>query len=145
MRVLSARLSPMAVHMARLVVVPTRNELAELPPELVVKGRLVELWCVDRADAEARQMIFSINLKVREVGPEEVALDELVQAAAQFSGAEIEQAIVAALYSARAQDASVTTGLFLNEIHKTSPLSIVMAEKLPALRHWATERKVVPA
>ena len=68
-----------------------------------------------------------------------------MRASEQFSGAEIEQAIVAALYSALAQNTSVTTSLLLNEIHKTSPLAIVMAEKLAALRHWAKERKVVPA
>lgn len=144
-RVLATLLTWMAEHKGRVFLVATSNDITQLPPELVRKGRFDELFFVDLPNAEARQMIFILHLQNRELEPEAFALDELVQASEQFSGAEIEQAIVAALYSALAQEAPVTTDLLLNEIYKTSPLSIVMAEKLTALRHWATERKVVPA
>ena len=144
-RVLATLLTWMAEHKGRVFLVATSNDITQLPPELVRKGRFDELFFVDLPDAEARQMIFSIHLHNRELEPEKFALDELVQASEQFSGAEIEQVIVAALYSALAQDTEVTTEVLLNEIQKTSPLAIVMAEKLAALRHWAKERKVVPA
>ncbi|PCJ35801.1 MAG: hypothetical protein COA75_09965 [Cellvibrionales bacterium] len=144
-RVLATLLTWMAEHNGRVFLVATSNDITQLPPELVRKGRFDELFFVDLPDAQAREMIFTIHLQNRELEPEEFALDELVLASEQFSGAEIEQAVVAALYSALAQDAEVTTDLLLNEIHKTSPLAVVMAEKLAALRHWAKERKVVPA
>ncbi|MEZ0121315.1 MAG: hypothetical protein AB9Q22_04360 [Candidatus Reddybacter sp.] len=135
----------MAEHKGRVFLVATANDIPQLPPELVRKGRFDELFFVALPDVEARQMIFTIHLQNRELEPEQLELDELAGASEQFSRAEIEQAIVAALYSALAQDALVTTGLLLNEIQKTSPLAIVMAENLSALRHWAKERKVVPA
>ena len=144
-RVLATLLTWMAEHKGRVFLVATSNDITQLPPELVRKGRFDELFFVDLPDEEARKMIFTIHLQNRELEPEQFALNELVQASEQFSGAEIEQAIVAALYSALAQDTTVTTGLLLDEIQKTSPLSIVMVEKLSALRHWAKERKVVPA
>ena len=144
-RVLATLLTWMAEHKGRVFLVATSNDITQLPPELVRKGRFDELFFVDLPDAQAREMIFTIHLQNRELKADEFDLDELVLASEQFSGAEIEQAVVAALYSALAQDTEVTTEVLLNEIQKTSPLAIVMAEKLAALRHWAKERKVVPA
>ena len=59
-----------------------------------------------------------------------------------FSGAEIEQLVVSAIYSAHADGTQVSMQLLIDEINKTRPLSILMGEKIAALRHWAQGRTV---
>ena len=59
-----------------------------------------------------------------------------------FSGAEIEQAVVSALYAAQARQCAVDQALLLATLQQTAPLSVVMAEELAALRAWAAERTV---
>ena len=66
----------------------------------------------------------------------------LAAACAGFSGAEIEQVVVSALYAAQARQQAVDQGLLLQNIQSTAPLSVVMAEKLEALRAWAAGRTV---
>ncbi|MNH47053.1 hypothetical protein D3C76_1612280 [compost metagenome] len=59
-----------------------------------------------------------------------------------FSGAEIEQAVVGALYAAQAQQRAVDQALLLRELKGTAPLSVLMAEPLANLRAWADGRCV---
>ena len=59
-----------------------------------------------------------------------------------FSGSEIEQLVVSAIYSAHAHDGTVSMPLLEHEIKNTRPLSVLMAEKISALRHWAGGRTV---
>ena len=125
--------------------VATSNDISRLQPELVRKGRFDELFFVDLPEAEAREKIFSIHLKSRELNPEDFSLSELVVASAGFSGAEIEQAVVSALYSALAREEDVNTALLLEELDSTSPLSVVMADRIGQFRAWARERSVVLA
>jgi hypothetical protein len=73
---------------------------------------------------------------------DEPALALLVRASEGFSGAEIEQAVVAALYTANAHRVQASALSILTEIKATRPLSIMMAEKVSALRRWAAERAV---
>ena len=69
-------------------------------------------------------------------------MGQLAQACEGFSGAEIEQAIVSAVYSAHAKNETVNAAHVLQEIKATRPLSIVMAERIAELRAWAAERTV---
>jgi len=69
-------------------------------------------------------------------------LDQLAEATAGFSGSEIEQAIIAALYSASAESKPLATDILLREIAATSPLSVVMAEQITQLRLWAKDRTI---
>jgi hypothetical protein len=69
-------------------------------------------------------------------------VSQLAQACDGFSGAEIEQAIVSAVYSAHAKNETVSAAHVLQEIKSTRPLSVVMAEKIAELRAWAAERTV---
>lgn len=144
-RVLGTLLTWMAERQAGVFLVATSNDISRLPPELVRKGRFDELFFVDLPEAEAREKIFSIHLNNRELNPEDFSLPELVAASAGFSGAEIEQAIVSALYSALAREEAVNTTLILEELGSTSPLSVVMADRIGLLRAWAQERSVVLA
>ncbi|WP_461521624.1 AAA family ATPase [Porticoccus sp.] len=142
-RVLATLLTWLAEKQSPVFVVATANDISRLPPELIRKGRLDELFFVDLPDAETRQAIFVIHLEKRQLALENFNLMELAQASEGFTGAEIEQAVVAALYSALAQQGDVSLSLLLAELAKTSPLSLVMGEKLAQLRQWAEERSLV--
>lgn len=139
---LGTLLTWMAERKAPVFMVATANAIHRLPPELVRKGRFDELFFVDLPDAAVRSDIFAIHLRRRELEPEQFDLAELSHACAGFSGAEIEQVVVSALYAAQARQQSVDQTLLLNSIQSTAPLSVVMAEDLAALRAWADGRTV---
>ena len=141
-RILGTLLTWMAERKTRVFIVATSNDISKLPPELVRKGRMDEIFFVDLPDFEIRQMIFSIHLKKRYIDPDGFDLERLALASDGFSGAEIEQSIVAALYACQAMECDLNTDHILDEISSTSPLSVVMAEKMAQLRAWAAERTV---
>ncbi|BAU47057.1 ATPase [Sulfurifustis variabilis] len=141
-RTLGALLTWMAERKARVFLVATANDIGALPPELVRKGRFDEIFFVDLPGADARAEILRIHLRRRAQDPGRFDLPELVAACDGFSGAEIEQAVVAALYEARAEDRALGTAHVLDEMRRTRPLSQVMGEKIEALRRWAAERTV---
>ena len=144
-RVLGTLLTWMAERKSGVFMVATSNDVSQLPPELIRKGRFDELFFVDLPDADARQKIFSIHMGNRELDVTQYSMAELVAAAEGFSGAEIEQAIVSGLYSALARNVDMTTELLLDEILSTSPLSVVMGDRIAQLRAWAQQRNVVMA
>ena len=125
--------------------VATGNDISRLPPELVRKGRFDELFFVDLPDKSTREDIFAIHLGRRELDVAQFQLTALAAASEGFTGAEIEQAVVSGLYSGLAQNEVLNQSLLLAELAKTSPLSMVMAEKLALLRQWAEERNLVRA
>jgi SpoVK/Ycf46/Vps4 family AAA+-type ATPase len=122
--------------------VATANAVHDLPPELLRKGRFDEIFFVDLPDHGARAEIFRLHLARREVDWEGFSLDALAEAADGFSGAEIEQAVVSALYAAHADGTPVDEARVLAEIRATRPLSVLMAEQVNALREWARSRTV---
>lgn len=142
-RVLGTLLTWMAEREKPVFMVATANDISKLPPELVRKGRFDELFFVDLPDSEVRLEIFSIHLGKRELDVQQFQLGPLVEASEGYSGAEIEQAIVASIYTARASGQDVDTEIILQELYSTAPLSQVMAERIAALRDWARERGVV--
>lgn len=142
-RVLGTLLTWMSERKSKVFLVATANDISALPPELVRKGRMDELFFVDLPGADARREIFTIHLRRREFDPARFDLERLVGATDGFSGAEIEQAIVSALYEAHAQGKPLTNEHIVGEIQRTRPLSVVMAEKIAALRAWAAGRTVM--
>lgn len=141
-RVLGTLLTWMAERKSSVFMVATANVIGRLPPELVRKGRFDELFFVDLPEAEIRAEIFRIHLQRRELDASAFDLAQLATVSAGFSGAEIEQVVVSALYAAQAQQQSVDHGLLLRGIQATSPLSVIMAEPLAELREWARGRTV---
>ena len=133
-RVLGTFLTWMAEKNGSVFVVATANDISALPPELVRKGRFDELFFVDLPRAKVRRRIFEIHLDLRGQDPGAIDLDSVTEAAKGFSGAEIEQAIVSALYAAHAQGAELATGHLIEELRNTQPLSVVMSERIAALR-----------
>lgn len=141
-RVLGTLLTWMAERASRVFVVATANNIEMLPPELIRKGRLDEIFFVDLPSHAARMEILQAHLKKRGVDAATLDLEQAAQVSEGYSGAELEQAVVAARYSAQAFDEPVTTTHLLAEIDQTRPLSVVMAERISALREWARNRTV---
>ncbi len=143
-RVLGSFLTWMAEKTAPVFVIATANDVRRLPPELVRKGRFDELFFVDLPTLDVRQKILEIHLRNRGLEPKSFDLRKMARASHDFSGAELEQAVVAALYAAHAQRKPMTEAQLLAEFMRTRPLAVVMAERVGALRQWAEER-CVPA
>lgn len=141
-RLLGTFLTWLAEQRSRLFVVATANDVVSLPPELIRKGRFDEIFFVDLPDGAARAEILAIHARKRglALNPQELAV--LASRSESFSGAEIEQAIVAALYSAHAARQPLTADVIAHEMQATRPLAVVMAEKVAALRAWAGDRTV---
>lgn len=141
-RILGTLLTWMAENREKVFIVATANDIQALPPELIRKGRLDEIFFVDLPDEKTRRIIIGIHLSSRDMEPEDFDLDILVDNSLGFSGSEIEQAIVSALYSAYAKDKKLETEDIVNELNKTQPLSVLMAEKVRQLQDWAKDRTV---
>ncbi len=126
---------------APVFVVATSNDVQQLPPELMRKGRFDEIFFIDLPAAPERAEIFSIHLKKRHRDPAKFDLNRLAKASIGFSGAEIEQAVIAALFSAFHENArEMVTEDVLKAVEETVPLSVTMAEGVDTLREWADTR-----
>jgi len=141
-RVLGAFLTWLAEKSSRVFVVATANDISALPPELIRKGRFDEIFFVDLPEAATRAEILRIHAAKRGIALDAATLATLARACDGFSGAEIEQAIVAALYSAHAKHTNADAALLATEIAATRPLAVVMAESVASLREWAKDRTV---
>jgi len=141
-RVLGTLLTWMAENTKPVFIVATSNDISRLPPELMRKGRLDEVFFVDLPDAKMREEIFAIHLQMRGANPSEFNLPELASAADGFTGAEIEEAVVSARYLGAAQNQPVTTQTLLAAVNRTYPISVLHAESIRALRTWAAERTI---
>jgi SpoVK/Ycf46/Vps4 family AAA+-type ATPase len=141
-RVLGSFLTWMAERRSQVFVVATANDISTLPPELVRKGRFDEIFFVDLPDIKNRASILAIHLSRRDQALQNFDIEALAEAMDGFSGAEVEQAIVAALYAAHAKRQPLATEHILEEVRQTRPLSVVMAERIAAMRDWAAGRTV---
>ncbi len=141
-RALGTFLTWLAEKKSATFVVATANDIAALPPELIRKGRFDEIFFVDLPRSAVRAQIFEIHARRRDLVLAPAELQQLVRASDGFSGAEIEQAVVSALYGAHATKETCGAQHILAELKATRPLSLVMAERIAALRAWAAERTV---
>ncbi len=141
-RVLGAFLTWLAERKSRVFVMATANDIAALPAELIRKGRFDEIFFVDLPDLKTRAEILRIHAAKRGIALDASSLNALAAACEGFAGAEIEQAVVAALYTAHAQRTQPNARLLAGEIAATRPLAVVMAEKVATLRAWAEQRTV---
>ena len=141
-RIVGSLLTWMSERTGGVFIVATSNDISQLPPELVRKGRLDEIFFVDLPDHDVRRDVFRIHLRRRGLDPDRFDLEQLAAASDGFSGAGIEQVIVSTLYAARADDDRPSTGRILAELAGTQPLSVVMDAQIQALRHWADGRTV---
>lgn len=141
-RLLGTLLTWMAERKSHVFIVATSNDISQLPPELMRKGRFDEIFFIDLPALEVRETIFRIHLVKRNIDPIVVNLAYLAEMSDGFTGAEIEQAIVSATYRAAATQELVTQVSLEQAIQKTQPLSVVMSERINALREWSRSRAV---
>ena len=120
--------------------VATANDVQALPPELIRKGRFDETFFVDLPDQNARKQIFAIHLKRRKRDPELYDCAALAEFADHFSGAEIEQVVLAALFAAFNNKRELSQDDLFDAIQDTTPLYKQREDDIKRLREWAGER-----
>lgn len=141
-RLLGTLLTWMAERKSRVFLVATSNDISVLPPELMRKGRFDEIFFVDLPDADMRRVIFEIHMEKRGLPSRNFDLAELAAMTEGFTGAEVEQAVVSAIYSASARGEDMAIEHVRDAIVNTRPLSLIMAEQMNQLRAWAASRAV---
>ena len=141
-RLLGTFLTWLAENKEKVFIVATANEVSALPPELMRKGRFDEVFFVDLPNEEERQGILTVHLNRRDIPSEDINLELIATQCDGFSGAEIEQVVVSGIYNSYSEKQDISTELLLEEVHSTRPLSVLMAERIQALRDWAQHRAV---
>lgn len=139
-RVFGTFLTWLSEKTAPVFVVATANDISQLPPELLRKGRLDEIFFVDLPSEEERAEIFRIHIARRGRDPQKFDVPALVDRSKDFSGAEIEEAVISGLYDAFYTRADLSTEHVLEAIRQTVPLSKTMDEQISRLRSWAEGR-----
>lgn len=139
-RVFGTFLTWLSDKTAPVFVVATANDISQLPPELMRKGRLDEIFFVDLPSEEERESIFQIHLAKRKRDPQNFDLKTLAACSKEYSGAEIEESIISALYDAFSSGTELSTDHVLHALRETVPLSKTMDEQINRLRSWADGR-----
>jgi hypothetical protein len=139
-RVFGTFLTWLSEKTAPVFVVATANDISQLPPELLRKGRLDEIFFVDLPSVAERQEIFRIHLTKRGRDASNFDLAALADHAQDCSGAEIEEAINSALYDAFYAQQEITTETILETLSQTVPLAKTMDEQIGRLRNWVDGR-----
>ncbi len=139
-RVFGTFLTWLSEKTAPVFVVATANDISQLPPELLRKGRLDEIFFVDLPSTEERAEIFRIHIAKRGRPPEQFDMQALAENAKDCSGAEIEEAINSALYDAFYGKGEITTHSILQTLSQTVPLARTMDEQINRLRSWVEGR-----
>jgi SpoVK/Ycf46/Vps4 family AAA+-type ATPase len=139
-RVFSTFLTWLSEKTAPVFVVATANDISNLPPELLRKGRFDEIFFVDLPVAAERAAIFAVQLRKRNRDPENYDLDALAAAAEGYSGAEIEESVVSALFDAFYDGNELGGEDLLQTLRNSVPLSRTMQEEIKRLREWAEGR-----
>ena len=121
-------------------VIATANDVSQLPPELLRKGRFDEIFFCDLPSAAERKQIFDIHIRKKNRDPSGWDLDKMVNATPEWSGAEIEQAVIAALYDAFDADKDLDSDGLLDALGDIVPLSVTMRERIERMREWARTR-----
>lgn len=139
-RVMSTMLTWLNEKTAPVFVVATANSVLQLPPELLRKGRFDEIFYVGLPYKEEREEIFNIHLTKKKRDPSKFDVKTLAANTDQFSGAEIEQAIIDAMHDSFHDNVEVDTQHILKAVSKAVPLAVTMREAIAQTRQWCSER-----
>jgi ATP-dependent 26S proteasome regulatory subunit len=139
-RVFGTLLTWLSEKTSPVFVIATANDVSNLPPELLRKGRLDEIFFVDLPTNTERAQIFKIHLEKRGRDSAKFELDDLARVSEGFNGAEIEEAIISALFDAFSSQVELNTQIIKSAIAETVPLSKTMSEELNRLHSWAAGR-----
>lgn len=140
-RVFATFLTWLQEKQSSVFVIATANDIKILPPELMRKGRFDEIFFVDLPNFEERMEILKIHLTKRKQDINKFNLENLCKLLEDFSGAEIEQLIISAMYDAFYENKkTLSEELIIKNIKDTFPLSKTMEEDIKVLRNWAKGR-----
>ena len=140
-RIFGTFLTWMQEKKSPVFVVATANVVANIPPELIRKGRFDDIFFVDLPDEDERKEIWTIHLDQRNLDVSKFKLNELVEHSNCFTGAEIEAAIVSAMYEGFSDNKRpIDTVDIIKELKESVPIYITMKEKIEELREWASKR-----
>jgi SpoVK/Ycf46/Vps4 family AAA+-type ATPase len=139
-RVFGTLLTWLSEKTSSVFVICTANDLSHLPPELLRKGRLDEIFFVDLPTIEERIEILKIHINKRGRDASKFDLDMLARSSDGFSGAEIEEAIISALFDAFSEQIDLQTEHIKASLAETVPLSKTMSEEINRLKSWANGR-----
>ena len=139
-RVFGSFLNWMQEKQSPVFVVATANDVSQLPPEFLRAGRFDQLWFVDLPDAREREAIWRIHLAKRQREPENYDITALAGATDKFTGAEIEQVVIEALFECFDCDTELNQAALMQAIDQTVPLAVTMSESVTRLRQWAKGR-----
>jgi SpoVK/Ycf46/Vps4 family AAA+-type ATPase len=139
-RVFGAFLTWMQEKTKPVFVVGTANEVRALPPELLRKGRFDEIFFVDLPTPHERLEILDIHLRRAGRDPERYDLLAIAEETDRYSGAELEQLVVSALFRAFAADRELTQEDLARVARESVPLAVTMDDRLKELREWARPR-----
>ncbi len=139
-RVLGTFITWLQEKKSPVFVIATANRIDLLPPELLRKGRLDEIFFVDLPGARERKEIFEIHLRKRKKISAIFDFQALAVATDGFSGSEIEQVVISAMFDAFEAGTELTTALLIKNARDTVPLSVTMSSQIDALRKWAGSR-----
>src|SRR5262245_15964701 len=138
-RVFGTILTWMQEKSAPVFVVATANDIARLPPEVLRKGRFDEIFFLDLPTAEERRAIFNVHLSKRNRLPRDYDVPSLAAAADGYVGAEIEQAVIDAMYVGFNENREFTTADIAVALKRQVPLAISQREIIDGLRDWLHE------
>ncbi len=139
-RVFGTFLTWMQEKTVPVFVIATANNIRNLPPELLRKGRFDEIFFIDLPNAQERESIFKIHISKRKRRPESFDIALFTKKSESFTGAEIEQLIISGLYHAFAEGRDLHNDDILQEIEETVPLAVTYQESIAELRKWAEGR-----
>lgn len=123
-------------------VTATANQIDLLPPEILRKGRFDEIFFITLPNQKERREIFRIHLQNRGKSPESFDLDSLAKNTEGLSGAEIEQAVISALFESYAKNKELDDRELIISSSSIVPLSTTMREEISKLERWASNRAV---
>ena len=125
---------------APVFVVATANDVRQLPPELMRKGRFDDIFFVDLPDVHERLQILEIHIRIRDRDPHAFDLTQVAEETDRFSGAELEQVVVSALFQAFSEDRELAFEDLVEAARDTVPLAVTMDDHIKQLREWARPR-----
>lgn len=139
-RVFGTLVTWMQERTAPVFMVATANDITQLPPELLRKGRFDDIFFVDLPTLEERGEIMRIHIAKRQREPEDYDIESLARACEGFSGAEIEQAVISGMFDAFDRGDDLRTEDIMRAIETSIPLSATMGDHIAELRRWAKVR-----
>jgi SpoVK/Ycf46/Vps4 family AAA+-type ATPase len=141
-RIFASFLTWMQEKQAPVFIAATANDIDRLPPEMIRKGRFDEVFFVDLPSQEEREQIFKIHITNRGKAITDISVRDLASSAEGFTGAEIEQCIVNAMYDCFSRNRDLTIPDIYRAMGRTVPLSVTMKEQITKTKRWADNRAV---